>query len=669
MPRWYEKLTYCIANLAAVFAALWIAFRLDLQRPYWAVFTVFIVSKPISGAVRAKGVYRLAGTFIGAAIAVFLVPPLVQSPLLLSLAMSAWVGFCLFCALLDRTPRTYAFLLAGYSVTIVGLAVVNNPTTIFDVAVSRLEEISIGIGCAVLAHSIFFPRNFGDILRCKAEDALAQSAQAASDALGVSPKMPSARQVAAIAGAVTELHTLYAQIGYETSNVRRVPTVMAGLLDRISVILPKASLMARALMRRQMTGPISPPFREILDDTAAVLTAFATKAAADADQVLANLEAFSEMLDESEPTESVELELLVVHHAIAVLGSVQEGAVLARALTDVEAARGISAFLPTNTRRPLYRDQTLALLSAASAAGATLIACGLWIWNAWPEGFVAAQFAAIMCSLFATFDRPTKLIGLAVVGIIVVLPVAAVYEFAILPGIDGFVSLALVLSPMLVLFSFLQTYERLEGPALILSVGFFGALAIQETFVSDFASFVNSNLAEICGPLIAIAMLLVFRTIDPEWNARRIIRSAWCSVGGLARAAPSNPGAWVLQMFDRMGLVASRLDVTTVGAAERDLLRDFRVGLGIIRLQDLKDRLASTLQAKVQDVVSCLCEFYEDTLSVSANRPPPAVAMKLDALAGALSGLPQSEDRLEGLVAVNGLRLDLDAAAYEGVAL
>ena len=40
MPSRYEKLTYCIANMAAVYAALWIAFRLDLSRPYWAVFTV-----------------------------------------------------------------------------------------------------------------------------------------------------------------------------------------------------------------------------------------------------------------------------------------------------------------------------------------------------------------------------------------------------------------------------------------------------------------------------------------------------------------------------------------------------------------------------------------------------------------------------------------------------
>lgn len=661
MPQWSEKLTYCIANIAAVFAALYISFRLDLDRPYWAVFTVFIVSKPISGAVRAKGAYRFIGTLVGAAMSVFLVPPLVQSPLLLSLAVSAWVGLCLFLALQDRTPRTYAFLLSGYSVAIVGLAVVNNPTTIFDVAVSRLEEISIGIGCAAVAHSIFFPRNFGDILRWKAEAALAKSALVASDALGPSPKMPSTRQIASIAGTVTELHTLYAQIGYETSNVRRVPNVMAGLLDRISMILPKASVIARALTKRQEIGQISDAFRSTLDESVVMLNAFAAGKEVNADTVLADLEAFSEMQDEEEPAENVELELLIAHHTIDVLRSVQEGRVLASALTDAQAAQGISALLPANTRRPLYRDQVLALLSAISAAGATLLACGLWIWNAWPEGFVAAQFAAICCSLFATLDRPSKVIGMAVIGILVALPIAAIYAFAILPGIDGFVSLALVLSPMLVLFSFLQTNERLEGPAMIIAVAFFGALALQESFVSDFAAFINSNLAEVCGPLIAIAMLLVFRTIDPEWNANRIIRSAWRSLSELAANASKNPDAWVLQMFDRIGMASARLDLATANDAERDLLRDFRVGLAVITLQGLKNQFSSAIGARVQELMSCLSEFYASTGSLTTL--PPSLVDQLEVLAGLLSGMPQSEERLEGLVAVNGLRLDLGAAA------
>src|SRR5271169_5131419 len=106
-----RKLAFALANTAAVLTALYIAFARDLERPYWAMFTVFVVAKPISGAVRSKAVYRLFGTLSGAAISLLLVPPLVQAPVLLCLATSLWVGVCLYMSLLDRTPRSYAFML------------------------------------------------------------------------------------------------------------------------------------------------------------------------------------------------------------------------------------------------------------------------------------------------------------------------------------------------------------------------------------------------------------------------------------------------------------------------------------------------------------------------------------------------------------------------------
>jgi uncharacterized membrane protein YccC len=111
-----------------VLVALYIAFASNLERPYWAMFTIFIVAKPITGAVRSKSAFRAFGTLAGAAMALLLVPPLVQAPVLLCLALSLWIGVCLYLSMQDRRPRSYAFLLAGYTAAIVGLAVVNEPT-------------------------------------------------------------------------------------------------------------------------------------------------------------------------------------------------------------------------------------------------------------------------------------------------------------------------------------------------------------------------------------------------------------------------------------------------------------------------------------------------------------------------------------------------------------
>ena len=122
---------------------------------------------------------------------------------------------------------------------------------------------------------------------------------------------------------------------------------------------------------------------------------------------------------------------------------------------------------------------------------------------------------------------------------------------------------------MLLLFSYLQTFERLEGAALALSIGFSAALALQDAYAADFASFVNSNLSEIIGALIAAAMLLIFRTIDPVWNARRILKTGRTALSDLARRQPDDIKAWIMQMFDRVGLAATRLDNSASGAAQR----------------------------------------------------------------------------------------------------
>jgi uncharacterized membrane protein YccC len=67
-----KTVAFVLANTAAVLMALYIAFASDLERPYWAMFTVFIVANPLTGAVRSKTVFRLLGTVTGAAMALLL---------------------------------------------------------------------------------------------------------------------------------------------------------------------------------------------------------------------------------------------------------------------------------------------------------------------------------------------------------------------------------------------------------------------------------------------------------------------------------------------------------------------------------------------------------------------------------------------------------------------
>src|SRR5262249_26284392 len=142
----------------AAMLAYYIALRIGLTRPFWAVTTSYIVAQPLAGAVLSKAVFRLMGTLLGATASVVLVPAFVNEPAVLSFALALWLGLCLYVSLLDRTPRSYIFLLAGYTAGIIGFPGVGAPGAIFDTAILRVQEITIGILCGSLIHGVVLPR-------------------------------------------------------------------------------------------------------------------------------------------------------------------------------------------------------------------------------------------------------------------------------------------------------------------------------------------------------------------------------------------------------------------------------------------------------------------------------------------------------------------------------
>src|SRR5215472_9075678 len=251
-----KTVAFVLANTAAVLMALYIAFASDLERPYWAMFTVFIVANPLTGAVRSKTVFRLIGTVTGAAMALLLIPPLVDAPVLLSLALSLWIGLCLYISLQDRRPHSYAFVLAGYTAAIVGFSVVNTPDAIFDTAVARVEEISVGLVCGAVAHSVIFPQSVLAGLSERIDRILRRSGTWITDALVTthSSDLEAQQQLSKL---VSDLDVLYEHVRFETSDVPRNASVVQALQDRLALILPRLSGVQGALAALSAAGPIT----------------------------------------------------------------------------------------------------------------------------------------------------------------------------------------------------------------------------------------------------------------------------------------------------------------------------------------------------------------------------------------------------------------------------
>src|SRR6201997_826411 len=147
---------------ASVCLALYIAFWLELNNPYWAGTSAAIVCQPHLGASLRKGWYRLIGTLVGAVMSVLLTACFPQDRVLFLGGLALWGAACAFAATLLRNFASYSAALAGYTVAIVAGDLLGatggvNGDAAFLIAVNRASEICIGIVSAgiVLAGTDF----------------------------------------------------------------------------------------------------------------------------------------------------------------------------------------------------------------------------------------------------------------------------------------------------------------------------------------------------------------------------------------------------------------------------------------------------------------------------------------------------------------------------------
>ena len=181
---------------ASVCLALYVAFWLELENPFWAGTTAAIVCQPHLGASLRKGWYRMIGTSIGAVAIVVLTAlfPQARAPFLV--AMALWCAACALVATLLQNFASYSAALAGYTAAIIaadelGATGGPNADAVFLLAVYRASEICIGI---VSAGVVLAGTDFGGAQRRLAASFAALSAEITSRFTGMltlaGPEMP-----------------------------------------------------------------------------------------------------------------------------------------------------------------------------------------------------------------------------------------------------------------------------------------------------------------------------------------------------------------------------------------------------------------------------------------------------------------------------------------------
>ena len=675
MPRIDRSaVVFSVNCFAAAVLALLIGFGLDLPRPYWSVLTVYFVSQPLAGAVRSKSVYRVLGTLLGAVFVVWVLPPLVNQPLLLSTVVALWVGLCLGTSLLDRTPRAYVVMLAGYTAALIGFPTVDRPEMVFDIATARVEEITLGILCAAFTHSLFFPSPVGSRLQERLTTWLADADAWALDLLQQQDSLKSIADRRHLAEAATEIHLLTLLLPFDTTTFPQTMALLQAAHHRLLMLIPVLSGIDDRLRALRA-------IRASLDeDMTAVLAQVADWVASGADQG-----AGKELLELLEARKRANLSAgdwaaLLRHSLLTRLQELTEnlaeahGYRLALLTLSRRSLPSLSRRLRRKVKKPLHRDFGLAALSGLSSFLTVLLVCALWILTGWTDGGSAASLAGVFCALFAALDDPAPAIFQFGLFFGLAIPVAAFYQFAILPGIDGLPLLALFLAPPLLLGGMLMVDRRTARPALASLFGFISSLALQESYSANFAAFVNSNSAAFVALAIALMVTRTIRSLSIETAARRLMLHNWSRLSSIARiASPPHPVELVAELVDRIGLLTPKLaesgDMSRVNGD--DVLVDLRIGMNLALIQQYR---ATTRTQDYSALTTLLNHVGEHFAALSANnQPPPGDRMlsSLDScLADALAPGGDQEVKRAGIAALVGLRRNLfpDAPAFAGSA-
>ncbi len=130
---------------------------LQLESPYWAWLTVWIVAQPTPGMLLSKSLYLVLGTIAGAFFGITLIALFAQTPELFVLALALLIGGCTVASNILTNFRAYAPVLAGYSSGLIASGAINTPDQIFFIGMARTACILTGIASSILVSSLFAP--------------------------------------------------------------------------------------------------------------------------------------------------------------------------------------------------------------------------------------------------------------------------------------------------------------------------------------------------------------------------------------------------------------------------------------------------------------------------------------------------------------------------------
>ncbi|MBB2200012.1 FUSC family protein [Gluconacetobacter tumulisoli] len=499
-PGWFA---FCMRTWASAVLALSVAFWLQIDAPASAGVTVMILAQPLRGQVLSKSLYRMGGTLVGAAVAILLVAAFGQDRIMLLGGAALWLGLCVVVGTLARDFRAYGALLAGYTVSIVGVSCIDRPEDVFTVAIFRVSAIMVGIASVAVVNDLFGSPSAWQALAAGLRRSAGKVRQIARDAVA-GQGIPDNGACTALAAGIMSLtsQVSFARTELEDSALRTTGarSAMVALLDVMSCaraiggILREGDVRASVLARVRARFGDGTPF------------ASATEARAALVELVAH--------DAGEPPLTPP-EAYLIERTLALLSYgrwVEDGI---RTLEDGRAAPRVAH----DVRIIRHQDPVLALLNGLRILMGFSAAAAICILSDLPGSTVALVQVAIVLTLsVTTFNTQAFGFG-ALIGVPLATACALVLNYHVLPLGSGMVFLAMVIAPIIFVTCLLLIHPKSFAIGFNFGVFFFVMLGLDNIHNYDPTQFIDRNVFYMLSAVIVFVSLVLL--LPPSARRRR----------------------------------------------------------------------------------------------------------------------------------------------------
>lgn len=670
---------FACKTFVAGMLALFISFELDLINPMWSIGTVLIIASPYSGMVSSKCIYRLVGTAAGAIIALLLTPHFINTPWLFTIILALWVGFALYISLLDRTPRSYVFMLAGYSTAMIVYNAITYVDTynIFDIALARVLEISVGVISTAVVSATFFPVHVGAMIKQRVIKTL-------QDLENIFEKLISAQDTnqnyTQILGVITrdasDIHALAVHLAYEKGELQGMTKPLQEMLHQVSLVVANLVAMSQRIkqLEQMPLTTLAPRLSQLRQQTLQFLNQEKQLTADNLRDLPPQFEQdFSELIAMASSEQKTVLAALKmdVRHFIANM--------LAVKLLWQQIQKGYkeipSEITTITTKYPsLHRDHGIAVRGGISAVLITFIVTGAWILSGWKAGFMMAQMGAITACILTALDNPVPVLRIFIWGSIVSAGLVFIYAFGVFPHITHFWQLALVLFPIFLVAVSMMANQMLMPIGMVLGINTMMGLNLHNKYSMDAVSYLDSSFAMILGVLVSLIVIDLVRAVSPDTSATRILSLHYQAMRqALTLSYGIDFKIHLRSMLDRVGVLNSKMvQNAELKYAIQNVLIESASIVDLVRLQEIRQKLPHYVDLQMQIVLleQQLAEYFQtQSEQLSLQTFPKKILQQIEVVKHLATPISEDELHQRLLISLNNILKSIGHVSNEQVSL